>query len=149
MSNKKRVRGEQLYMFLGADYKPVGCSTDCSLSASVDTIEVSASGEWRNFRAGKKTWSMDCSGFYFDDLTLPTNFLQGAKAVGATVRVAMTVLASELVAAGLDITTLTPDASHTIVGDAIIIDCNYDGQRSGLATYSIAFQGSGELSKLQ
>ncbi len=146
--SSKRVRGEQLYMFMGDNFTPVGCSTDCSLNASVDTIEVSADGAWRCFRAGKKSWSMDCSGFYLEDSTLPTNFLQGVKAVGTTVRVAMTVLASELVAAGLDITTLTPDASHTIVGDAIITDCDYDGQRSGLATYSIAFQGSGELSKL-
>ena len=148
MSNKKRVRGEQLYMFLGDDYKPVGCSTDCSLSASVDTIEVSASGEWRNFRAGKKTWSMDCSGFYFDDLTLPTNFLQGAKAVGTTVRVAMTVLASELTSAGIDIANLSPDGTHTIVGDAIITSSNYDGPRGGLATYAISFQGTGELKAL-
>lgn len=148
MSNKKRVRGEQLYMFLGADYKPVGCSTNCSLSASVDTIEVSASGEWRNFRAGKKTWSMDCSGFYFDDLTLPTNFLQGAKTVGATVRVAMTVLASELISAGIDIANLSPDGTHTIVGDAIINSSNYDGPREGLATYAISFQGTGELKAL-
>lgn len=148
MSNKKRVRGEQLYMFLGDDYKPVGCSTDCSLSASVDTIEVSASGEWRNFRAGKKTWSMDCSGFYFDDLTLPTNFLQGAKAVGATVRVAMTVLASELTSTGIDIANLSPDVTHTIVGDAIITSSNYDGPRGGLATYAITFQVTGEIKVL-
>lgn len=147
MSNK-RVRGEQLYMFLGADYKPVGCSTDCALNASVDTIEVASSGAWRNFRPGKKTWSMDCSGFYLDDPTLPTNFLQGIKQVGTTVRVAMTVLASELSAAGLDIANLSPDTTHTIVGDAIITNCNYDGDRGGLATYSISFQGTGELKKI-
>jgi predicted secreted protein len=145
MSNKKRVRGEQLYMFLGDDYKPVGCSTDCSLSASVDTIEVSASGEWRNFRAGKKTWSIDCSGFYVRESTTPVNALRGVLAIGATVRVVMTALARELAEAGIDTDNLSPDGTHTIVGDAVITNCRYAGKRGELATYAISFLGSGAL----
>lgn len=141
MSNK--VKGEQLYMFI--DNRPVGCSTECSADFNAATIEVAAAGGWSCFRAGRKAWTMSCSGFYFDDAELPTNFIKGSQAIGTTVTVAMTALGRALVEGGVDIEVVTPDAIHTIVGEAIITDCQYSGARGSLATYSIQLQGSGEI----
>ena len=150
MSNK-RVKGEQLYMFIEKDAKwqPIGCSTDCSLALSAEVIEVSKKGQggWRCFRPGQKQWSMDCAGFYFDGV-LPTNFIAGAEAVGTEIRVAMTVLEKTLVEVGIDLNTVAPNSTHTIVGDAIITACSYSGSRGGLSTYRLSVQGSGELAPI-
>ena len=141
MSNK--VKGEQLYMFINGH--PVGCSTECSVEFNATTIEVAAAGGWSCFRPGRKAWSMGCSGFYFDDAELPTNFVKGSQAIGTKVTVAMTVLARSLVEAGINLETITPDATHTVVGEAIITDCRYSGARGSMATYSIQLQGSGKI----
>ena len=152
MSNK-RIKGEQLYMFMGSagNLKPIGCSTDCSLDLSADAIETSKRGQggWRTFRAGQKSWSMDCAGFYFDTDTIPTNFKQGRKAIGTIVKVAITVLARELVEAGIDLSTVQPAPSHTLIGDAVVTNCGYSGSQGGFATYKIQFTGSGELLPLE
>lgn len=145
MSNNK-AKGEQLYLFMND--RPVGCSTECSVDFSAETIEVAATGGWRCFRPGHKAWSMGCSGFYFDDTELPTNFIKGSQAIGTKVTVAMTVLARELVEAGIDLGSVTPDVVHTIVGEAIVTDCRYAGARGSLATYSIQLQGSGEINPI-
>ena len=147
MSNK-RVKGEQLYMFMevGGKWTPVGCSTDCSLSMSADATEISRKGQgaWRCFRPGQKQWSLDCAGFYFDG-ELPTNFIAGAESVGQQIRVAMSVLEPSLVDMGVNLSTVAPNTSHTIVGDAIITNCEYSGSKGGLATYRVSMQGSGEI----
>jgi predicted secreted protein len=90
---------------------------------------------------------MDCAGFYFDG-ELPTNFMAGREAIGQQIRVAMSVLEASLVDMGVNLSTVTPNASHTIVGDAIITNCEYSGSRGGLATYRISMQGSGELTPI-
>ena len=142
MSNNK-AKGEQLYLFMND--RPVGCSTECSVDFSAETIEVAAAGGWRCFRPGRKAWSMGCSGFYFDDTELPTNFVKGTQAIGTKVTVAMTVLGSALVEAGINLETITPDTVHTITGEAIITACRYAGAQGSMATYSIQLQGSGEI----
>lgn len=144
MSNK--VRGEQLYLFLNGH--PVGCSTECSINFNASLVEVAAAGGWSCFRSGKKVWSIGCSGFYFDDTELPANFVKGAQAVGTKVTVAMTVLARALIEQGINLDSITPDALHTVVGEAIIKDCQYTGQRGSLATYSIQLQGTGAIKNI-
>lgn len=141
MSSK--AKGEQLYLFI--NNRPVGCSTECSVDLSAGVIEVAATGGWRCFRPNHKAWSMGCSGFYFEDSELPTNFIKGSQAIGTQVTVAMTVLGRALVEAGINLETITPDAVHTITGEAIITDCRYAGAQGTMATYSIQLQGSGEI----
>lgn len=152
MSNKK-IKGEQLYMFVGsADaLKPIGCSTDCSLDLSADAIEKSKRGQggWRTYRPGQKSWSMDCAGYYFDDASAPTSIKSGKQMIGTTVKVAISVLSRALVEAGIDLSTVAPAPSHTLIGDAVVTRCGYSGSVGGLATYKISFTGSGELSLLE
>lgn len=139
----RRVKGRQLYVF--ADGYPLISSTNCTLSISAGTLELSSVNGCRRFRAGKKTWSIDCSGFYVRESTTPVNVLQGVLAIGATVRVVMTALARELADAGIDTDSLSPDGTHTMVGDAVITNCRYAGKRGEIATYAISFLGSGAL----
>lgn len=141
-----RVKGRQLYIFL--DGYPLVSSTKCALAVSADSVELCSAKGCRRFRPGKKTWSIDCAGYYLKSATIPANILQGVLAIGSTVRVAMTVLARELVEVGIDVDTISPDALHTIVGDAIITNCRYVGQRGGVANYAITLQGVGELGPL-
>ena len=128
---------------------PIGCSTDCSLNLSADAIETSKRGQgaWRTYRPGQKAWSMDCAGFYFEGAT-PTSFMKGREAVGTVVTVAISVLDRKLVEAGIDLSTVQPSSTHTLVGEAVVTDCSYSGSRGGMATYSISFKGSGSLDPL-
>ena len=146
-----KIKGEQLYMFMGsADaLSPIGCSTDCSLNLSADAIETSKRGQgsWRTYRPGQKAWSMDCAGFYFDGAT-PTSFMKGRESIGTVVTVAITVLDRKLVEAGIDLSSVKPSSTHTLVGEAVVTDCSYSGSRGGMATYSISFKGSGSLDPL-
>ena len=152
MSNRK-VKGEQLYMFIGSAeaLKPIGCSTDCSLNLSAEAIEKSKRGQggWRIFRPGQKSWSMDCAGFYFETAVVPSGFMGGRQAIGTIVKVAITILERELVEAGIDLSTVKPSPAHTLTGDAVITNCAYAGSQGGLATYKISFTGSGDLSPLE
>lgn len=146
-----KIKGEQLYMFMGSPdaLSPIGCSTDCSLKLSADAIETSKRGQgaWRTYRPGQKAWSMDCAGFYFEGAT-PTSFMKGREAVGTVVTVAISVLERKLVEAGIDLFSVKPSSTHTLVGEAVVTDCSYSGSRGGMATYSISFKGSGSLDPL-
>lgn len=147
----KRVKGEQMYVFMGSAEAllPVGASTDCTLSLSAEAVEVASRGQgaWRRFRAGKKQWSVDVSGFYFDAVGLPTS-IKEAEMIGGRYKVAVTVLAQELVDAGVT-TSVTPNAEHCLVGDAILTSCQFAGSNGSLATYNITLQGSGELAPIK
>lgn len=146
-----KIKGEQLYLFAGQEaLLPVGASTDCSISMSAETIEVSSRGQgrWRRFRPGKKTWNVSCGGFYFDQEGVPTSLVAGSRMVGEVVKVAISVLAAELVAAGFDLADIQPDKEMTLVGEAILTACDYSGSVGALATYSIALQGSGSLDQI-
>lgn len=146
-----RIKGEQLYLFAGQEaLLPVGASTDCSVSMSADTVEVSARGQgrWRRFRPGKKTWGVSCGGFYFDQEGVPTSLVAGSRLVGEVVKVAISVLARKLVEAGFDLEDVQPDAELTLVGEAIVTSCGYSGSVGSLATYSISLQGSGSLDQI-
>ncbi len=145
MANK--VKGKQLYMFMGSgeSLTPIGCSTDCSAELRAEAIETTGAGDWACFRSGRKAWSMSCSGFYLEESEHPTNFIAGSQAIGQSVIVALTVLARDLVEAGVDLSKIAPSAEHTIVGSAIITACRYAGSVGGLATYAIEYTGSGPL----
>lgn len=146
-----KIKGNQLYMFMdsGEGLAPIACSTDCEVSFSADAIEVSATGAWKCFRAGRKSWSMNCSGLYVESGNHPTNFVGGAKAIGTKVTVAMSVLERTLVEMGIDISTVAPRAEHTLAGPAIIKNCRYTGSRNGMATYAVDFQGAGEIAPME
>ena len=139
-----------MFMGGGKTLLPIGCSTDNSLSLSADAIETSRRGQgaWRTYRGGLKSWSMSCSGFYFDGPT-PTSFMRGREAIGTIVTVAITVLERNLIEIGIDLSIVKPSPTHTLVGDAVVTDCEYSGSKAGIAVYKMKFQGSGSLDLLE
>lgn len=152
MSNK-RIKGEQLYLFLSSSgiFLPIGASTDCSLRFNASLVEVASrnGGSWQRFRVSRKGWDVSCSGFYFDQPSVPNSMIEGAKMVGATCRIAISVLAKELVEAGVNIGNLAPNTDATLVGDAVVSACEYAGSKGSIATYSITLQGSGPLEPIK
>ena len=146
----KRIKGGQLYLFMGeglSDIYPVGASTDCSITLSAGAVEVSSrgGGSWRKYRLGKKEWSAKCGGFYFEQEGVPSSLPQGVKLIGHEVKVALSVMPAELMSAGVVLETLTPNEAMLVTGSAIVISCEYSGSVGGIATYTIALQGTGEL----
>lgn len=139
----KKIRGKQLYLFLNDE--PLGWSSDCSLTLTANTIEISPSGKWSRYRAGRRSWEVSCSGFYSIGSGASLNIISGAQNIGRSVSVATTVLSEALIQAGIDIEKISPSSEHTVVGDAIITSCEYTGSVSGLATYRVTLRGSGPL----
>ena len=142
---KKRIRGQQLYIFTGAldSLTPIGCSTDCSLELTTDTVAGARRGNARRQRAGLKSWGVSC-----------LIFIEGAdlspfKIIGQPITVALSVLREQLVEAGVQPLTLSPDETITLVGRAIVTNLRYKGSRSSLATAEIVFTGSGALGELR
>lgn len=135
---KKRIRGEQLFVFAGDDYTPLGASTDCALHVECSTIEVCAKvSRQRRFRRGKIGWGIDCSGFYILS-ALPIR-------VGQPIAIAMSVLGAGRVLGGVDLETLAPNGMATLKGEAIITSLEVAGSKGGFTTYRASFQGSGEV----
>lgn len=147
-----RIKGDQLTLFarFGESLKAIGASTDCTISlmASTESISSISTGAWLRVRAKKKSWSVSTSGFYFEDSSLPTSLLGAVRQVGAEVDIAVSVLGRQLVEAGYDINTISPDSTYSIVGKAIVTHIKMSGSRGNLATYNIDFSGSGELAPI-
>lgn len=149
---KGRIKGEQLYVFIASAgaFLPMGASTDCSLRLTAALVEVNSKGQglWRRYRVSQKGWEINCSGFYLEQMAVPNSMLEGVKLHGMTCRVAISILAKELVDAGVNIESVTPDRTATLVGDAIITDCEYSGSRGSISTYSVSLQGTGSLEQI-
>lgn len=141
-----RVRGQQMYIFTGAldSLKPIGCSTDCSLDLSADTVAGARRGNVRRQRAGLKSWSASCLSFIAEGVELAT-----VGKIGQPISVAFSVLKKKLIEAGVRPSTLSPDETITLVGRAIVTNIRYKGSRSSLATAEITFTGSGALGELR
>lgn len=135
---KKNIRGEQLLVFAGENYTPVGASTDCGISFECTTVEVCAKApRFRRYRKGKISWSVGCSGFYF--------FSSKILSVGQPIKLALAVLQRELINEGVGDNILTQAGEAMLKGEAIITDVEVAGSVGGIATYRISFQGSGEV----
>lgn len=135
---KKIIRGEQLFVFAGEDYAPLGASTDCALHVECSTIEVcSTVSRQRRYRRGKISWSIDCSGFYMLS-AVPVRVEQ-------PIAIAMSVLGVGRVLGGVDLETLAPNGMATLKGEAIITGLEVAGSKGGFTTYRASFQGSGEV----
>lgn len=145
-----RVKGEQLYVFIG-EYpatKPLGASTDCSISLSAEVIEISPKGKWRRFRTWKKGWSVEASGFFLERASVPTNTNDALASLGEEVVAVFSVLSRDVVDAGIKLNAPEPDIYTSLRGKAILTRADFSGSRGGIATYNITLQGSGELKPL-
>lgn len=99
------------------------------INTSSETIEISSptSGQWREYLAGRKEWSIT-TGF----LVLTSSDIQGLLNIGNTYHLQIVERQGSAV---------------TIVaeGDAIMVTCRVSGSVGNLLQGSFQFQGNGEL----
>jgi hypothetical protein len=116
-----------LYYFNGTSNVPFSSSTNCSLQSTMELIPVSSiSDAWAaEYRPNLTSWTVDCNGliandgFDFEDfLNLQRNRTQ------ITIKF-----------------TVNTSPAYIITGLANIMSVSYSGDFSGVATYSVSFQG--------
>ena len=143
-----RIHGRQMYLYSGGNFSeltPIGCSTECALNISIETIELCHRGGVGRSRPGRKSWSVSARGFVADG----GSFLEMSQIVGQPLSVAISVLRADLLRlGGVNLSAITPDEEVTLVGCVIISSANLGGSRGALATRDLSFVGDGELGVL-
>ena len=127
---------------LGGTDKVIVCSTSCTLSANVDTIEVackndgsgSATGKWKNILPGNKSWEVSAEALYVESSTS-----------GATAR----DLFNEMVSGNKVSLTFSKKSTATgdllYTGEAYITSWSVNAPDGDVSTFSATFTGTGEL----
>ena len=116
-----------------ADGKRIAGQRGATLNQSADTIEATSkdSNGWKEFESSFKEWSIDADGLLpIDDAgytALEEAFNTGAK---------------------LEVEVSTIDGQG-YTGEALVTDFPIEMPYDDLATYSVTFQGTGELKKSQ
>lgn len=137
-----RIKGEQLlafYQVADGDYRIVANSTDCSISLHRDIIPICSlyPGVSRS-RTARSSWATAVS-IYPTELPLEA---------GTPITIAISVLGRNLVNAGIDIQTITPDEATTLIGEAIVTSIKIQGSRGLLSRLEVALQGNGGLTAI-
>lgn len=112
----------------------VGGQRGCTLNRGAETLDVSnkaSGGAWKEFIAGAKEWSIDCDGILVESDTAFTA-METAFLAGSTVKV-----------------KIGDSAGWGYTGDAIITDFPIEAPYDDALSYSMTFQGTGELAKVQ
>lgn len=105
---------------------PIAGAKSDDIEVRCDTIEVASpsQGQWREFLAGRKDWTINTS-----YLVLASSDLQNVLAVGTTFTVSF----------------MDRQWLNALVGNAILIACKIQATRGNLITGVFQFQGTGEL----
>jgi predicted secreted protein len=146
------LEGKNLLLAIGD--KVYGYATSATLDVTVDTEETSSTtykqmntageGSWKKFSAAKKSWT--CS----TDHLVGTidNFDAAFSAIVATNPEVTIKFGSVTYTTGTgDNMTSAFDKGAAYTGKAIITSLNISGSTDGEATFSVSFQGTGELTK--
>jgi hypothetical protein len=116
-----------LYYFNGSSNVAFSSATNCTFQSTMDLMSVSSisSGWAAEYRPDLTSWTVDCDGllafdgFDFEDfLNLQYNRTQ------ITIKF-----------------TVNTSPAYTITGLANIMSISYNGDISGVASYSVSFQG--------
>lgn len=116
--------GNKIYITLGGT--KIAGTKSCKLSNGAETIEVASATEqqWREFIAGRRSWSMSCSWLVLTAAAMKTNVLR----VGSTYTISFT------------------DGTTSLTGQAICEKADVDANIGSLANGSFQFKGTGALS---
>lgn len=142
-----RIHGRQIYLFSGGDFSgliPIGCSTECALDISVETIELCRRGGVERSRAGRKSWSVSADGF----LAVDGGILSLPEIVGQPLSIAVIVLREDLLRLGADLSGIELDGEVTLVGCVIANSTKLSGSKGSPVKRGVSFIGDGELGLL-
>lgn len=115
-------------LLIGNNGNPLYAAKSCDIEVDCDTVEYSSpsSGRWRNFLAGRKSWTISVS-YLVSDQNIPSDMSR----VGQTFQLKVYPRNS------------LPDKQLT--GDAICTSWKVTGTRGNLVQGSFVFQGTGPL----
>ena len=119
-------KGNDLVVMAGG--KAIAASKSCTIQESCETKEagMKGSGQWKQYIAGRKSW------------TVETSFLVGN----------VTTIKSLLLQTGTKVTLnwkMRGEGADTMTGTAIVTACKISGTRGSLVQGSFTFKGTGEL----
>ena len=136
-----------MYLFSGDDFSgltPIGCTTECALNISAETIKLCRRGGVERTRAGRKSWSVSVGGFLAENGYI----LVPPEIVGQPLLVAITVLRDDLLRLGVAVSTISPDEEVTLVGCVIVNSVKLSGVKNSLAIRNVEMVGDGALGLL-
>lgn len=124
-----KIRGVDVLVSIksGSNYITIGGQKDATLSFDSDTINITTKddGDWRQFLAGLKSWTLSCDALYIDGDAAQIA-LQNAFANAQTVEVKM-----------------SKAGSFTTTGNAIVTHLEFGAPLEDAFTASVEFQGTG------
>lgn len=135
-----KIKGRDFIVFTAVtgQVKALGCSTACTLNIEQELVETlnKSNWRWRRFVNGKRGWSIEVGGYIDNGGIDPMTMLGVSFVVGfATVASHEAMNADDYVA----------DGRRQYYGIGQLASCQLTGELEGYATYSLSFQGSGEL----
>jgi len=126
-----------LYIWDTSAYKLYACATDCSITISTDTIEtsVTGSGLWTSIMPQKHSWSGSANGV--TNLDVAGNLTLGDLRT-KQMDMARIIIRFEYID--------DDGTTYTETGNAYITRSTSTGEVNNASTFSIEFEGTGELS---
>lgn len=142
-----RIHGRRMYLFSGGDLSeltPIGCTTECALNISVETIQLCRRAGVERSRAGRKVWGVSAGGFLVEN----GDILPTTKIIGQPLSVAITVLREDLLSSLPTISAICPDEEVTLIGRVIVDATKLVGANDSLTMRNVSMMGDGELGVL-
>ena len=136
-----------MYLFSGNDFSgltPIGCTTECALNISAETIKLCRRGGVERSRAGRKSWSVSAGGFLAEN----GDILPMSKIIGQPLSVVITVLREDLLSSLPTISAIFPDEEITLIGRVIVDATKLVGANNSLTMRNVSMIGDGELGVL-
>lgn len=120
------LQGRSVYIYINGTRSGY-MTKSAKLSSDCDAIEVASatSAQWREFIAGRKSWSISCSWLLPNAAAIEMRALD----VGKTVTVKL------------------GNPTYYVEGRAIVEKCDIDATVGNLATGSFSFKGTGGLNE--
>ena len=146
MAASQYLLGENFFVYTGDSTKtPIGYSTECTLSISGDTIDVSSknSGVFAAALPGQFSWTISTSALYTTEAQFETLYTAMLK------REPMKITFGRVTSLGdatTDISTALDKTKTYFSGTAFITSLELNAGNGEVASYSVELNGDGRLS---
>lgn len=132
-----RLKGKDIAVYMADSdtgaFTRIALSTGCEVQVQCDMIEFSSflSGRAKRTRPGRYSWSANVDALVADDDGCNTSLLEALK-MGKRLYLSMCV-------------AVPATTTHSVRGWACVAGWKEAAPLAGMATYSVSFQGDGEL----
>ena len=125
-----------------ASGKAIAASKSCTIQESCETKEagMKGSGQWKQYIAGRKSWTVETSFLVGNVTTIKSLLLQTGTKVTLSWKMRGEGAGTQSGAADAQ-----GEGADTMTGTAIVTACKISGTRGSLVQGSFTFKGTGEL----